>query len=125
MKGWISLMATMENYMLKTREILDIAKDKTDLLIFKTRLKLTIAENEKKLAATFEGIGRLVYDADQSGEDITEMLDEALATAKELQERVNKLQAKLYELNDLTCCAACGVPNDTDAVYCKKCGKPL
>ena len=118
-------MATMENYMLKTREILDIAKDKTDLLIFKTRLKLTIAENEKKLAATFEGIGRLVYDADQSGEDITEMLDEALATAKELQERVNKLQAKLYELNDLTCCAACGVPNDTDAVYCKKCGKPL
>ena len=53
------------------------------------------------------------------------MLDEALATAKELQERVNKLQTKLYELSDLTCCAACGVPNDTDAVYCKKCGKPL
>ena len=118
-------MAKMEEYLLKTHEFVDVAKDKTDLLIYKARLKLTIAEEEKKLAATFEGIGRLVYEADATDEDITELLDDAIATAKELDKRVTKLQNKLYELNDLVCCHACDTPNDKDAIYCKKCGKTL
>ena len=118
-------MARMEEYVIKTREILDVAKDKTDVLIYKARLKLTIAETEKKLSATYEGIGRLVYEAELSGEDITEMLDEALETVKELQGRLTKFQNKLYELSDLTVCGECGVPSERDAIYCKKCGKLL
>ena len=118
-------MTTFEDILAKARDIVGSVKDKTDEIVDKTKLKLAIGDLEKKLAATFEGIGRLVYDAETAGEDITELKADAFETVKELQDELTKLQARLYDLDGVSCCSACGAPNEKDATFCKKCGKAL
>ena len=118
-------MATFDDILSKAREIAGSVKDKTGEIVDKTKVKFAINDLEKKLAATFEGIGRLVYDAELAGEDIAELKADAFDTVKELQDELASLQAKLYDMDGISCCAACGAPNETDATFCKKCGKPL
>ena len=118
-------MTFFEDVLAKARELAASVKDKTGEFVDKTKIKLTVSDLEKKLAATFEGIGRLVYDAETSGEDITQLKTDAFDTVKELQEEIDQLQAKLYEMDGVSVCRECGAPNETDAAFCKKCGKPL
>lgn len=118
-------MAMFEDILAKARDIVEAAKDKTGEVVDKTKLKMTISDLEKKLAATFEGIGRLVYDAQVSGEDIEALKADAFETVKELQAELASLQAKLYEMDGVVCCTECGAPNEKDAAFCKKCGKAL
>ncbi len=118
-------MTTFEDILAKARDIAESVKDKTGEIVDKTKLKLAIGDLEKKLAATFEGIGRLVYDAEIAGEDIAQLKTDAFDTVKELQAELATLQAKLYDLEGVACCNTCGAPNEKDATFCKKCGKPL
>lgn len=118
-------MTTFEDILAKARDMVGSVKDKTGEIVDKTKLKMAIADLEKKLAATFEGIGRLVYDAETAGEEIEELKADAFDTVKELQTELAALQTKLYDLEGVSCCNACGAPNEKDATFCKKCGKPL
>ncbi len=118
-------MTTFEDILAKARDIVSSVKDKTGEIVDKTKLKMAIGDLEKKLSATFEGIGRLVYDAETAGEDIAALKADAFDTIKELQADIAALQAKLYDLEGVACCNACGAPNEKDAAFCKKCGKPM
>lgn len=118
-------MAMFEDILSKARDFAGAAKDKTGELVDKTKLKMEISDTEKKLAATFEGIGRLIYDAETSGEDIEALKKDAFETVGELQKELNALQNKLYELDGIVRCTECDTPNETDAAFCKKCGKAL
>ena len=118
-------MTTFEDILAKARDIVGSVKDKTDEIVDKTKIKLAIGDLEKKLTATFEGIGRLVYDAETSGEDIAQLKADAFETVQELQAEIAKMQARLYDLEGVFCCEACGAPNEKDAAFCKKCGKAL
>ena len=118
-------MTTFEDILAKARDIVGSVKDKTGEIVDKTKIKLAIGDLEKKLAATFEGIGRLVYDAETANEDITQLKADAFETVKELQAEIAKLQTRLYDLEGVACCDACGAPNEKDATFCKKCGKAL
>ncbi len=118
-------MTTFEDILVKARDIVDSVKGKTGEIVDKTKVKMAIADMEKKLAATFEGIGRLVYDAETSGEDIADLKADAFETVKELQAEIAALQNRLYDIDGISCCGACGAPNEKDATFCKKCGKAL
>ena len=118
-------MTTFEDILVKARDIVGSVKDKTGEIVDKTKVKMTIGDLEKKLAATFEGIGRLVYDADTTGEDIEALKADAFETVKELQAEIAKLQNRLYDFEGVFCCDACGTANEKDAAFCKKCGKAL
>lgn len=116
-------MATMGNVLNTACELVDTAGRKTAELVDKTKTKMDIATLEKQLAATFEGIGRLMYDAAESGEDIAYIKDDAFATVKKLQKEIDKAYAKLYAYKGAVACKECGAINDVDALFCKKCGK--
>lgn len=118
-------MATFGNFLNTASEMVDTAGRKTAELVDKAKIKMEIAAREKELAATFEGIGRLMYDAAQSGEDIDYIRDDAFETVAALQKELDKLHAKLYAYQGATACRQCGAVNDVDAVFCKKCGKTV
>ncbi len=116
-------MATIGSFLNTASEVVDTAGRKTAELVDKAKIKMEIAAREKELSATFEGIGRLMFDAAQSGEDIDYIRDDAFETVRALQKDIEKLQAKLYAYQGATACRQCGAINDVDAIFCKKCGK--
>lgn len=117
----------------KFEDLLNMAKDgmsaaekKANELWDTTKLKMEISRLEKEISSTYEGLGRLVYDAKTgSDEDTTELLDTCVQHIRELTEQAEKLQEKLAESKHAVRCKECGKMNEGDASFCKFCGKAL
>ncbi len=116
---------TMEEILNKARDVAAGAERKTTELVGKTKIKMEISSIQKQLAAVFEGIGRLEFDAASSGEDITVLKAEAFETVRELQKELEKQYDRWYDMNGAVRCGACDAVNEGDAAFCKKCGKTL
>lgn len=118
-------MATFEEILNKAREGAEKAGQKASDFVEVTRMKMNIAELEKEIAATYEGLGRLVYDAKKSGEDLNEMVEACVENIDELQADAEELRGKLYAFKHMQKCSACGAINTEDAAFCNQCGKTL
>jgi len=118
-------MATFESFLNMAKDAVQTAEKKTGEFIDTTKLKMEINRVERELAATFEGLGRLVFDAKKGSEDIDELMDTCVVHIDELNERLAKLQEKLAETKNAIRCPACGGLNDQDAAYCKSCGEKI
>ena len=118
-------MATFEEILNMAREGAEKVGQKTSDFVEITRMKMNIAELEKEIAATYEGLGRLVYDAQKSGQDCDDLVRACIENIEELQADVDEIRDQLYAFKHMKKCAACGAVNDEDADFCNKCGKPL
>ena len=118
-------MATWEGFLNMAKDAVEAAEKKTGELWDTTKMKMEIARLEKELAATFEGLGRLVYDAKKGAEDIGELMDACVEHIDEQNAQLEKLQEKLAGMKNAMRCKACGVLNDQDATYCKSCGEKI
>lgn len=118
-------MATFEDVLNKVKDVALATGEKATEIANKTKIKMEISSLQKKLAATYEGIGRLVYDAETAGDDIAALKAEAFDTVKELQAEIDAMQDKLYEMEGAVRCGGCNAVNENDADFCKKCGAKL
>ncbi len=118
-------MASIGSILNTAGDVVDSASRKTAELVDKAKIKMEIAAREKELANTFEGIGRLMFDAAESGENIDYIREDAFETVRALQKEIDKLRGKLYAYQGAVACRQCGAINDVDAIFCKKCGKSV
>ena len=109
----------------KTYDAAEYVGKKTEDFVELTRLKLALTDVERELAATMEGLGRLVYDAKKSNTDITELLDAGVAEADKLHAKAAMLRRKIAQNKKLRECSECRTFNPEDAAFCKSCGKAL
>lgn len=118
-------MATFEEFLNMAKDAAEAAGKKTGDLLDMTKLKMEIARVEKELASTYEGLGRLTYDAKKGAEDTSDLMDTCVAHIDELSEKLAGLQNKLADKKHAVRCAACGSLNEQDAAFCKACGEKL
>ena len=118
-------MVTWESILNMAKDAVNTAERKTGEFIDTTKLKMEINRIEKELAATYEGLGRLVYDAKKGAEDIEDLMDACITHIDEQSAALAKLQEKLAESKNAIRCPACGSLNDQDAAYCKSCGEKI
>lgn len=115
-------MASFEEVLYKAKEMAEAAGKKTADFVEVTRLKMNAAEIEKDIAATFEGLGRLIYDGRKDEQDVSSMVDECILKVDELQARLDEVRNKIYEYQKVVRCQKCGTVNTDDSAYCKRCG---
>ena len=118
-------MVTWESILNMAKDAVNTAERKTGEFIDITKLKMEINRIEKELAATYEGLGRLVYDAKKGAEDIEDLMNACITHIDEQNAALAKLQEKLAESKNAIRCPACGSLNDHDAAYCKSCGEKI
>lgn len=118
-------MTTWEEVLLKAKSAAGTVSKKTTELADTVKLKTRSAEIQKELAATFEGMGRLLYDSRQSGEDVTPLLDESMKQVGTLQEDLRKVEDELCARKNVVRCASCHAMVDDDAAFCPHCGHKL
>lgn len=118
-------MGTFEDFLNKARDAAEAAGKKTNEFFDVTKVKMEISRLEKELTATYEGLGRLAYDAKKGAEDQTELMDTCVEHIDDLTAQLDTLQQKVAEMKNAVRCTACGVLNDQDAAFCKACGEKL
>ena len=118
-------MSTIEDVLYKAKTMAEAAGKKTSDMLEATRLKMAAAEIEKDIAATLEGLGRLVYDGRKAEEDVSATVDECILKLDELNKKLEEAREAISAYKKMQRCKQCGADNQDDAVYCKKCGAKL
>lgn len=118
-------MTTLEELFCKAKSAAEAAGKKTGELVEVTKLKMAAAEAEKEMAASFEGLGRLLFDSRTKGEDAAEAIDSCIAQIEEQQKALDALKADIDSRRKGTRCSECGTVNTDDSAFCKHCGKAL
>lgn len=118
-------MGTFEDVLLKAKSVAESAGKKTSDLVEVTKLKMEAAEVEKDIAATLEGLGRLVYDSKKIGEDVSELIEECIVKVDEQTQKLTELHDKICAYQNIVRCRQCNTVNADDAVFCKKCGSKI
>ena len=113
-------MTTFADVLYKAKTMAEAAGKKTSDMLEATRLKMAAAEIEKDIAATLEGLGRLVYDGRKAEEDVSATVDECI-----LNKKLEEAREAISAYKKMQRCKQCGADNQDDAVYCKKCGAKL
>lgn len=119
------MMASFEGFLNKAKDTAQSVGHKAVETVDKVKLRMEINSVEKQIASVYEGLGRLVFDAEESGQDITEAKAAAIETVKQEKVKLEALQDKLMEFTHGVRCPKCGTVNDQGAAYCSKCGEKL
>ena len=118
-------MTTWEEVLLKAKTAADTVGKKTSELAETVRLKTKSAQIQKEMAATFEGMGRLIYDSRQSGEDVSSLIEESAKRIDALQKELQQVEDELCAYKKAVRCPSCRAIVGEDAVFCPQCGKKL
>lgn len=118
-------MALLDDVLVTARDVVAISAEKTVEFVEMTKLKMAIATVKRDIARTMEGLGRLVYDAKQTGADITDLVDQACHRVDQLSKKQRHLEQQLCAYRRASICDQCDAINDEDAHFCKGCGSTL
>ena len=118
-------MTTVEEVILKAKDLADAAGKKTGDLVQLGKLKLEASETERAISLQLEKIGRLVYAAHKSGESVEQQLGEPYAALEQLAQKLAQINDAMDELRCTKHCNACGQNNAANAAYCQNCGEKL
>lgn len=118
-------MTTWEEVLLKVRGAADTVGKKTTELAETVKLKTKSAQIQKEMAATFEGMGRLLYDSRQSGRDVSDLVESSAKRIDELQVELQKVEEELCAYKKATHCPACRAIIADDAAFCPRCGHKM
>ncbi len=118
-------MGTFENLLNKAKYGAKTVGNKTGDFVEVTKLKMTLADLEKEIAENFEGLGRLTYDGQKSGDDVSEEVSACIENIDRLEEAAEAVREQIYAYKNLVRCVACGEVVENTAAFCSKCGSPL
>lgn len=119
-------MAMFEDVLYRAKSVAVSAGKKTEELVELTKVYAKIGELRREIAALYEGLGRLTYDAQRSGEPIEKDLMEACVDQiDELEKALARAEERVMQVKNAVRCSACGACNANNAAYCNQCGEKL
>ena len=118
-------MTTWEDVLLKVRNAADTVGKKTTELTDTVKLKTKSAQLQKEMAATFEGMGRLLYDSRQSGRDVSDLLENSAKQIDELQAEWQQVEEELCAYKGAVHCPACRAIVEDSVAFCPHCGHKM
>lgn len=101
------------------------AVDKAGSMVEQTKLGYAIKVNEEKIKDILAELGKNVYDEYKSGSEFPEKMSEKLAMIDSLNDEILEMKAKIADMKNSVVCHEYGAYNDSESVYCSKCGKKL
>ena len=113
-------MAFWDEFKAKVAVTSKKAVDKTKDLTEIAKLKLNIAEQGRKIDASYEKIGRAYVEANADNTD--KLLPEEFAAIEEANAKIVECTNRLRELKGLLVCPTCGKEISNDINFCPSCG---
>lgn len=90
-----------------------------------TKLRVSINSDKTKIREIKEKLGELMYNAYNGEEADGGEVEELCRKIDELKEEIEGKEGEIAELKNRKRCPECGVNNEKDASFCKKCAAEL
>lgn len=119
-------MGIFEDLYIKMRNEMYKIGDKTGKILNISKIKIEMAEKKNLIFDKYKLIGKYVYDMYDNNEkfefeDIIDWLEEI----KNLKLSMKDCEKRLHRAQDKLFCPYCNYKNESDAIFCSKCGKKI
>lgn len=99
--------------------------EKTNSFVNQTKLKFSISEAENKIKDVYAEIGKCVYENYHNTGVVVDGTEEKISKIDDIYDEIAELKKQLSELKDGEKCPSCGEYNDSDDLFCSKCGAKI
>ena len=97
--------------------------DKSGKLIEETKLRIAISDKETDIDEIYEEMGKAVYNAYKSGEDVGKEFTKQSKKIDKLNEEINEMNKKILYNKNLRKCESCGETISLESKFCTNCGE--
>lgn len=118
-------MGLFEDILLKAKDTANNLGSKAVKIVDVSKLKLELAETKSDLSLKFENIGKILYGSIKNGDFKSESVQAEIKEIDNLYFKIETLEKEIAGLKNKIVCKACGSVNNSDALYCNKCGHTL
>lgn len=118
-------MGFFEDAISKTKEVFDVACQKTGEIVTTEKQKISIASLKSKREKDYAALGKLYFemvkDADNVDDDTRNLVDAII----EKSEEINRLNEEIQNAKNKLICPYCGANIDMKSSFCNICGRKL
>ncbi len=116
-------MGVFEDTVVKAKDVLDSAVQKTEDMIEVQKLKFSVSNLNAKLAKDYEALGKLYYRMKTEDAQVQDEAESLCCAIEKKQEEIKKLEDKIAENKKCVVCDRCGVKNPAGSAFCSGCGQ--
>ena len=114
-------MAFFDEFSKRINGIYQSAQKTTEV----AKIQHQIGQKQAEFDSLYHQIGQLYYSCRQRGVQPEESIDTLCDRVTALAQEIDKLRAKVDEINGVCRCAVCGNAVEDGALFCSKCGAKL
>ena len=118
-------MGFFEDAISKTKEIFDVACQKTGEIVTTEKQKISIASLKSKREKDFAELGKLYFEMIKDDDDIDDYTRNLVNTINEKSEEIVRLNAEIQSAKNKRTCPYCGANIEKTSAICNICGKEL
>ena len=118
-------MGFLDDAINKTKEVLDVACQKTGEVVTTEKQKFNIATLKSKREKDFADLGRIYYELIKESEDLDDNTRNIVDAISEKNEEIVRLREDIQNIKNKRICPYCNSNIDVKSVFCNNCGIKL
>lgn len=118
-------MGLLEDVVVNAKSAVNVMGKTAGKIVDISKLRFSAAELNGEISKRYESLGRMVYDAQKTDNDATDLVRECVVAIDDLYEQLDAVNEQISAMRNRTVCKGCGAENPQSANYCSKCGKKL
>ncbi|MBS6859814.1 MAG: zinc ribbon domain-containing protein [Clostridiales bacterium] len=118
-------MGLLEDVVVNAKSAVNVMGKTAGKIVDISKLRISAAELNGEISKRYESLGRMVYDAQKTDNDATDLVRECVNAIDDLYEQLDAVNEQISSMRNRTVCKGCGAENPQSANYCSKCGKKL
>lgn len=118
-------MGLLEDVVVNAKSAVNVVGKTAGKIVDISKLRISAGELNSEISKRYESLGRMVYDAQKTDNDATDLIKECVSAIDDLYEQLDAVNEQISAMRNRTICKGCGAENPQSANYCSKCGKKL
>jgi len=118
-------MSFLDDVFVNAAAAVDAMGKAANEMVDKSKVFISTAELRNKISASFETLGRYVYDTHAANNTDPAVVTQYANEISELISELKNLQDNIVASSGKKVCPVCGCSNSNDSLFCKKCGTSL
>lgn len=118
-------MGVFEDIFVKAKAAAGALGEKAGQYVDVSKLNIRLAEFKNDLNGEFENLGKIVYESQKNEVENRAGINASIAQIDNITLQIEELKKQIASIKNKVLCISCGSQNETDSIYCARCGAKL
>lgn len=115
-------MENIDQVIVKTKELFDVACQRAGEVVSVEKQKFGIASLKSKREKDYAELGKIYYELLKDSSDLNDEVRNLIDAITEKTEEIARLYEDIKAIKNKAICPNCNAKIDTNSVYCNSCG---